>query len=67
MPPNKFQYRNYKQFESHSFLQDVERLPKKICYTEWEKDFVKMLNKFPNLKTKVLRGNRKFFNYHKKN
>ena len=28
MPPNKFQYRNYKKFEAHSFFQDVEQLPK---------------------------------------
>ena len=41
MPPNKLQYRNYKKFEVHSFLQDVEQLPEKICFTEWEKDFVK--------------------------
>ena len=37
MPPNKLQYRNYKKFEVHSFLQDVEQLPKKIKYNEWEK------------------------------
>ena len=30
MPPNKLQYRNYKKFEVHSFLQDVEQLPEKI-------------------------------------
>ena len=34
MPPNKLQYRNYKKFEVHSFLQDVEQLPEKISYTE---------------------------------
>ena len=28
MPPNKFQYRNYKKSEAHSFFQDVEQLPK---------------------------------------
>ena len=37
MPPNKLQYRNYKKFEVHSFLQDVEQLPEKLSYTEWEK------------------------------
>ena len=30
MPPNKLQYRNYKKFEVHSFLQDVEELPEKL-------------------------------------
>ena len=37
MPPNKLQCRNYKQFEAHSFLQDVGQLPPKIICTEWEK------------------------------
>ena len=37
MPPNKVQYRNYKKFEVHSFLQDVEQLPEKISYTEGKK------------------------------
>ena len=50
MPPNKLQYRN-RHF--HSFLEDVE-LPEKISYTEWEKDFVKTLNKHAPLKTKVI-------------
>ena len=61
MSPNKLQYRNYKKFEVHSFLQDVERLPEKINYTELEKDFVKTLNKHAPLKTKVIRGNPKSF------
>ena len=52
MPPNKLQYRNYNKFEVHSFLQDVEQLPKKISYTEWGKGFVKTLNKYDPLKTK---------------
>ena len=30
MSPNKLQYRNYKKFKVHSFLQDVEHLPEKI-------------------------------------
>ena len=53
------QRRNYKQSEAHSFLQDVEQLPEKISYTEWEKDFVKTLNKHAPLKTKMIRGNHK--------
>ena len=44
MPPNKLQYRNYNQFEAHSFLEGVGQLPEKISYTKWEKDFVKTLN-----------------------
>ena len=61
MPPNKLQYRNYRNFEVHSFLQDVEQLPEKISYTEWEKDFAKTLNKYAPLKTKAIRGNHKSF------
>ena len=61
MPPNELQYRNYKKFEVHSFLQDVEQLPEKISYTEWEKDIVKTLNKHTPLKTKVIRRNHKSF------
>ena len=55
MSPNKLQYRNYKKFELNSFFQDVEQLPEKVCYTGWEKDFVKTLNKHAPLKTKVIR------------
>ena len=54
MSPNKLQYRNYKKFEVHSFLHDVEQLPEKINYMEWEKDFVKTLHKNAPLKTKVI-------------
>ena len=61
MPPNKLQYRNYKNFEVHSFLQEVEQLPEKNSYTEWEKDFVKTLNKHAPLKTNVIRVNHKSF------
>ena len=61
MPPIKLKYRNYKQFEIHSFLHDVGQLPEEISYSKWEKDFVKMLNKHVPLKTKVIRGNRKSF------
>ena len=61
MPPIKLKYGNYKQFEIHSFLQDLGQLPEEISYSKWEKDFVKMLNKHVPLKTKVIRGNRKSF------
>ena len=40
MPPNKLQYRNYKQFEVNSFLQEAEQLLEKISCTEWQKDCV---------------------------
>ena len=36
-PPNKLQYRNYKKFEVHSFLQDVEQLPKKLVIPNGKK------------------------------
>ena len=55
------QYRNYKKFEVHSFLQDAEQLPEKVSSTELEKDFVKTLNKHALLKTKMIRGNHKSF------
>ena len=55
--PNKLQYRNYKQLEAYSFLQDIGQLPEKNSYTEWEKDVMKKLNKHVPLKTKVVRGN----------
>ena len=53
MSPNKLQYRNYRQFEAHLFLQDVRQLPKttQSSFTEWEKDFLKILNKYAPLKT----------------
>ena len=35
MLSNKLQYRNCKQFEANSFLQEVEQLPEKISYAEW--------------------------------
>ena len=47
--PKKFQYRN------------AEQLPEKISYTEWEKDFLKTLNKHTPLKMKVIRENHKSF------
>ena len=54
MPFNKLQYRNYKKLEVHSFLQDVEQLPEKSSCTEWEKGFLKMLDKGAPPKTKVI-------------
>ena len=61
MLPKKLQYRNHKQFEARSFLQDVRYLPPKNSYMEWEKDFVKTLNKHAPLKTKVTQRNHKSF------
>ena len=34
MLPSQLQYRKYKKFEVHSFLQDFEQPPEKISYTE---------------------------------
>ena len=53
MSANKLQYKNYKQ--------DAGQLSEKISYTEWEKSFVKTLNKHAPLKTKVIWGNQKSF------
>ena len=39
----------------------LNNYPKKISYTEWETDFVKTLNKYAPLKTKMIRGNHKSF------
>ena len=39
----------------------IEQLPEKITYTEWEKDFAKTLNGGALLKAKVIRGNHKSF------
>ena len=33
-PPDKLLYRNYKQFETNIFLQDVEKLTEKISNKE---------------------------------
>ena len=55
------QYRKYKKFEVHSFLQDFEQPPEKISYTEWEKGFVKTTNKHAPLKTKEISRNHKSF------
>ena len=56
MPPNKSQYGNYKQFEPNS--QMLNNYPKNWKW-EWEKDFVKKLNKQSPFKTKVIRRNLK--------
>ena len=39
----------------------LNNYPKKNSHTEWEEDFVKTLNKYAPLKTKVIRGNHKSF------
>ena len=61
MLPNALQYRNYKQFEAHPFLQDVGQLREN--YPNWlyrmGKRFCENAKKYPPLKTKVIRGNHK--------
>ena len=52
MPLNKLQYRNYKQFEAHSFLKDAEQLLEKMGKNG--KKILKTLNKHALLKTKVI-------------
>ena len=37
MPLNKLQYRNYKQFEAHSFLQSAGQLPEKLVIRNGKK------------------------------
>ena len=61
MLPNKLEYRNYKQFEAHSFLQDDGQLPKILVMRNGKKNLVKIFNKHAPLKTKVIRGNHKSF------
>ena len=61
MPSNKLQYRNYKQSDASPFLQDAEQLYEKIKCTEWQKDFVKTLNKHASFKIKEIRENHKLF------
>ena len=44
IPPNKLRYRKYKSFDKTEFLKDVSNLPEKINYTEWENQFLRVLN-----------------------
>ena len=50
MPPNKLHYRKYKSFDKMRFLKDVPNLPEKTNYTEWENQFLRVLNKNTPLK-----------------
>ena len=50
--------RNLKYIHFYKMFKNYQ---KKNSYTEWEKDFVKTLNKHAPLKTKVIRGNHKSF------
>ena len=61
MPPNKLCYRKYKSFYKIRTLKDVSDLPEKTNYTEWENQFLRVLNKNAPLKLKVIRGNNKPF------
>ena len=61
MPPNKLCYRYYKSFDKIGFLKDVSDLPEKTNYTEWENQFLRLLNKHALLKRKLIRGNNKPF------
>ena len=61
MPPNKLRYRKYKSFHKVRILKNVSNLPEKTNYTEWENQFLRVLNKNAPLKSKVIRGNNKPF------
>ena len=43
------------------FSKDVSNLPEKTNYTEWENQFLRVLNKHALLKSKVITGNNKLF------
>ena len=42
-------------------LKNVSNLPEKTNYTEWENQFLRVLNKHAPLKSKIIRGNNKPF------
>ena len=50
MPPNKLCCCKYKSFGKMRFLKDVSNLPQKANYTEWENQYLRMLNKHVPLK-----------------
>ena len=52
MLPNKLEYRNYKQFEAHSFLQDVGQLPKILVMRNGKKILWKYSTNTPLSKRK---------------
>ena len=58
-PPRKFSYRNYKNFDRERFALDLsDRLSSDITsYAEFEEIFVKLLDEYAPLKTKVARAN----------
>ena len=57
----KLRYRKYKSFSKIEFLKDDSNLPEKTNYAEWENQLLRILNKHAPLKSKVIRGNNKFF------
>ena len=61
MPSNKLRCRKYKLFDKVRFLKDISNLPEKTNYTEWENQFLRVLNRYAPLKSKVVRGNNKRF------
>ena len=58
---NKLPYRKYKSFDKVGFLKNASNLLKKTNYTEWENQFLRVLNKHAPLESKVVRGNTKPF------
>ena len=57
MPPNDLRYRKYKSFDKIKFLKNVSNLPERTNYSQWENQFLRVLNKHAPLKSKVIRGN----------
>ena len=55
MQPNKLCYRKCKLLDKIRFLKDASNFPKKTNYTEWENQFLRVLNKHAPLKWKVIR------------
>ena len=44
MPPNKLRLSKHKSFDKTGFLNDVSNLPEKTSCTEWENQFLRVLN-----------------------
>ena len=59
MPPNKLRYRKYKSFHKVRILKNVSNLPEKTNYTEWENQFLRVLNRHILFKSKIIKGNNK--------
>ena len=50
-----------KTIQANLLLRDIKQVSQKVSFKQWEKEFVKMLNKDAPFKTRVIWGNRKLF------